>query len=167
MAAKASTSVMSDPKPHLQDQVLQHSLQDREQFWSHQAEHVYWHKKPSQALRLTGKAPDSGVTHDTWAWFPNGEISTCYNCIDRHVLAGRGDQVAIYYDSPVTGTKERYTYSQLLEEVEVLAGALREEGVRKGDVVMLYSQSFLLLSCPILSYPHTSYTAHHVLRASS
>lgn len=80
------------------------------------------------------------MTHDSWEWFPGGEISTCYNCIDRHVEAGRGDNVAIYYDSPVTQTKETYTYRKLLEEVEVLAGVLRAEGVKKGDVVMLYSE---------------------------
>lgn len=83
----------------------------------------------------------SGVAHPTWEWFPGGEISTCYNCVDRHVAAGNGDRVAIYYDSSVTNTKEAYTYDQLLVEVETLAGVLREEGVKKGDVVMLYSKS--------------------------
>lgn len=126
---------------HIQDDVLRHSLDNPEDFWSHQAEHLHWHTQPSTILRKSRKAlEDSGVFHDTWEWFPDGEISTCYNCVDRHVLAGNGKEVAIYYDSPVTKTKERYTYDQLLEEVEVLAGALREEGVRKGDVVMLYSK---------------------------
>lgn len=62
---------------------------------------------------------------------------------------GNGDNVAIIWDSPVTGTKEKYTYRQLLEEVEVLAGVLREEGVRKGDVVIIYSMPFhFFCSCP-------------------
>lgn len=55
--------------------------------------------------------------------------------------AGNGDNVAIIWDSPVTGTKEKYTYKKVLDEVEVLAGVLREEGVRKGDVVLIYSKS--------------------------
>ena len=53
---------------------------------------------------------------------------------------GNGENVAIVWDSPVTGSKERYTYRQLLDEVEVLAGVLREEGVKKGDVVIIYSR---------------------------
>ena len=71
-------------------------------------------------------------------WFPGGEISTCYNCVDRHVHAGNGDQTAIIWDSPVTKTKRKYTYNQLLSEVETFAGVLREQGVKKGDVVLIY-----------------------------
>ncbi|KAH7149363.1 hypothetical protein B0J13DRAFT_440893 [Dactylonectria estremocensis] len=123
---------------HVQDEVLRHSLEDPDDFWRHQAEHLYWHKKFSSTIELTQKTLSNGITHDSWEWFPDGEISTCYNCVDRHVLDGHGDSVAIYFDSPVTNTKEKYTYRQLLEEVEILAGALREEGVKKGDVVMLY-----------------------------
>ena len=81
----------------------------------------------------------NGTSHPSFTWFPDGEISTSYNCVDRHVKNGNGDSVAIIWDSPVTGSKENYTYSQLLQEVETLAGVLREEGVRKGDVVLVYS----------------------------
>lgn len=126
---------------HVQDDVLRHSLDNPEEFWSHQADHLSWHKKPTQTLRKTKVTlKESGVTHDSWEWFTGGEISTCYNCIDRHVEAGGGDNIAIYYDSPVTKTKERYTYRKMLQEVEVLAGVLRAEGVQKGDVVLLYSK---------------------------
>ena len=124
---------------HLQDQVLQRSLENPEAFWARQAARLHWHKKPDATLRRTEKTLESNISHPTWERFSGGEISTCYNCIDRHVLAGNGDKVAIYFDSPVTNTKETYTYKRLLEEVEVLAGALRQEGVKKGDVVMLYS----------------------------
>lgn len=72
-------------------------------------------------------------------WFPDGEISTVYNCIDRHVKNGHGGLTAIIWDSPVTGSKESYTYDELLCEVEILAGVLREEGVRKSDTVLIYS----------------------------
>lgn len=129
---------MSPREDHAQDDVLRRSLSDPESFWAHQAEYLYWHKKPSQTLKTKTKTLKSGVTHDSWEWFPDGELSTCFNCVDRHVNAGRGDDVAVIFDSPVTNTKEKYTYSQLLDEVEVLAGALGEEGVRKGDVVMIY-----------------------------
>lgn len=127
--------------PHLQDEVYRSSISDPETFWSQQAEHVHWHRKPSKALqRSTNKLP-GGIEHPHWTWFPDGEISTRYNCVDRHVLAGHGDNVAIIWDSPVSGSKEKYTYSQLLLEVETLAGVLREEGVRRGDVVLIYSNA--------------------------
>jgi propionyl-CoA synthetase len=124
-----------------QDKFQEESLNNPEGFWSRQAERLYWHKKPSAALKKTRKTLESGVTHDHWEWFPDGEISTCYNCVDRHVLAGNGKSPAIYYDSPVTKTKQTITYKQLLDEVEVFAAVLHQEGVKKGDVVLVYSQS--------------------------
>lgn len=159
------TTAVSRPSSPLcccpdEDQVHSDSLRDPETFWARQAERLHWHKFPEAALRVvdgahlddrdtSGTVKDVEETHVvdhrpdaciTWTWFPGGEISTCYNCVDRHVLAGNGSQVAIYYDSPVTGTKATFTYVQLLEEVEALAGALREEGVRRGDVVLVYSK---------------------------
>lgn len=127
---------------HPQDDVQHLSLTDPESFWGHQAEHLHWHKKPSAVLARTTKNLKTGDSHNHWVWFPDGEISTCYNCVDRHVLAGRGDAPAILYDSPVTNTKQRITYRQLLDEVEVFAAALRQEGVKKGDVVLVYSKAF-------------------------
>lgn len=124
---------------HLQDEMLLESLKNPEDFWARQAEHLYWHKKPEATLRMSQRKLQTGEVHPTWEWFSGGEISTCYNCLDRHVAAGNGDRVAIYYDSPATDTKETYSYNNLLSEVEALAGALRQQNVRKGDVVMLYS----------------------------
>ncbi|KAF2876757.1 AMP-binding enzyme [Massariosphaeria phaeospora] len=126
------------PVKHLQDRVYEASITDPESFWTKQAEQIHWHKKPTNALSKSKKVLKNGVTHDHWSWFPGGEISTTYNCINRHVEQGNGDKVAIYWDSPVTGSKEKYTYNQLLQEVEALAGVLREEGVQKGDVVLIY-----------------------------
>ncbi|KAK7750898.1 hypothetical protein SLS62_007161 [Diatrype stigma] len=137
------------PLQHLQDEVHRRSLSDPASFWAEQAAQLHWHKKPSSILtRSTRTLPSAGsgeagaaIEHPDWEWFRGGEISTCYNCVDRHVRAGHGDQPAIYYDSPVTGdggVKQTITYAQLLDEVEVAAGALREEGVRRGDVVLIY-----------------------------
>jgi non-ribosomal peptide synthetase component F len=131
---------------HLQDEILHDSLANPKSFWAHQADHLHWHKKPNTILHQGRKTLKNGISHPDWSWFPDGEISTCYNCVDRHVLAGRGDNVAIYWDSPVSNTKQQFTYRQLLEEVEALAGALRQEGVKKGDVVMVYSKSIRLRS---------------------
>ncbi|KAJ9257873.1 hypothetical protein DTO212C5_8810 [Paecilomyces variotii] len=124
--------------PHPQDAVLEHSLRDPETFWAHHAEQLHWHKRPTRTLARRTKTLPSGTSHQHWSWFPDGEISTTYNCVDRHVKNGNGDNVAIIWESPATKSKQTITYSQLLEEVEVLAGVLREEGVRKGDVVLIY-----------------------------
>ena len=71
-------------------------------------------------------------------WFPGGVCNTCFNAVDRHVDAGRGDQAAIIYDSPLAGTKRDLTYHRLLTETQVLAAMLRDLGVEKGDRVILY-----------------------------
>ena len=122
-----------------QDHVHEHSLHDPESFWARHAEELHWHIKPSRSLKRYNRRMRSGSEHPSFTWFPDGEISTVYNCIDRHVRNGRGGLTAIIWDSPVTGSKESYTYNQLLCEVEILAGVLREEGVRKGDTVLIYS----------------------------
>ncbi|KAJ9611964.1 hypothetical protein H2200_003559 [Cladophialophora chaetospira] len=126
--------------PHntVQDAVQKASLSDPEKFWDKHAKDLYWHKPYSAVLRQQTKKLKDGTTHPHWSWFPDGEISTTYNCLDRHVKAGNGDKIAMIWDSPVSGSKEKYTYSQMLEEVEILAGVLREEGVKKGDVVLIY-----------------------------
>ncbi|KAI0972165.1 hypothetical protein F4678DRAFT_53035 [Xylaria arbuscula] len=124
---------------HPQDEVHSHSLQDPGSFWAAQASRLHWHKPPTSTLTKTTKTlAESGAEHPHWSWFDGGEISTCFNCVDRHVLAGNGDRPAVYWDSPVTGSKQTITYAQLLDEVETMAGALRDEGVQKGDVVLVY-----------------------------
>ncbi|EXJ80254.1 propionyl-CoA synthetase [Capronia coronata CBS 617.96] len=126
------------PNNTVQDAAQCASLTDPEQFWDKHAKQLHWHKPYSSVLQRKTKRLKDGTTHPHWSWFPDGEISTTYNCVDRHVHAGNGDKVAMIWDSPVSGSKEKYTYNQMLEEVEVLAGVLREEGVRKGDVVLIY-----------------------------
>jgi propionyl-CoA synthetase len=121
-----------------QDIVHAHSLNKPEAFWMKHAQELYWHKEPQKALELNMKYLRDGTSHRTWTWFPGGEISTCYNCVDRHVQAGNGGAMAIIWESPVTGQRQKYSYNQLLEEVQALAGILREEGVRKGNVVLIY-----------------------------
>ena len=131
---------------HPQDVAHALSLRDPELFWSHQAARLSWHNPPRRALtqstktiRIPTSSSSKEISQPTWTWFPGGQINTCYNCVDRHVLAGRGDAEAIIWDSPVTGKVERWTYNRVLEEVEVLAGVLREEGLGKGDTVVVYS----------------------------
>lgn len=131
---------MASPS-HPQDVAHAHSLRDPESFWGHEASLLHWHKAPDAVLKRTTKTIASNKQkHPHWQWFPGGQISTCYNMLDRHVLAGRGDEPAILYDSPVTKVKERLSYAELLKEVQTFAGVLRQEGVKKGDVVLVYSE---------------------------
>ena len=106
------------------------SLTDREGFWLEAAEAVDWTRRPTLAL------DDSRPPF--YRWFPDGELNTCFNALDRHVAAGRGDQAALLYDSPVTGTTARLSYADLLDQVSRFAGVLRGLGVRRGDRVVIY-----------------------------
>ena len=129
---------MGKPNNTVQDSVQHKSLSDRDAFWDHHAKQLTWSKPYTEVLSEQTKTLPDGTKHPHWSWFPGGEISTTYNCIHRHVEAGNGDKAALIWDSPVSNSKETYTYDQLKEEVEILAGVLREEGVKKGDVVLIY-----------------------------
>lgn len=110
--------------------VYSSSISDPEKFWLEAADAIEWYKKPSKAL-FDENAP-------IYEWFSDGMVNTCFNAVDRHVDAGRGDQVAIIYDSPITGAKSETTYGELKEQVSSLAGALQSKGVGKGDRVVIY-----------------------------
>jgi len=100
-------------------------------FWAEAAADIDWIEKPKTIFD-----PKAGVYG---RWFPDAVCNTCYNAVDRHVEAGRGEQAAIIYDSPVTGTKDTITYAALQTKTETLAGILRHNfDVKKGDRVILY-----------------------------
>ncbi|MBV7378152.1 propionyl-CoA synthetase [Maritimibacter dapengensis] len=103
---------------------------DPEGFWMEAAKAIDWDKEPSKAL-FDDNAP-------LYEWFSDGMVNTCYNAVDRHVEAGRGDQTAIIYDSPITDTKSKITYAELQDKVARLAGGLAAKGVTKGDRVIIY-----------------------------
>jgi propionyl-CoA synthetase len=105
-------------------------LRDPEGFWARAAESIHWYKKWDQVLDAS-RAP-------FYRWFSGGLVNTCYNLLDAHVENGRAEQVALIYDSPVTGVVKSYTYRDLLNEVALFAGALRRQGVEKGDRVIIY-----------------------------
>lgn len=110
--------------------VHRRSLADPEGFWGEQAGLVSWFRRPTRVL-------DAG-SPPFYRWFPDGRLNTCYNALDRHVIVGRGDQAALIYDSPVTGTSRTITYATLLQDVAAFAGALRDLGVEQGDRVVIY-----------------------------
>jgi len=110
--------------------VFTRSISDPSGFWGEQAALVDWISKPTEVL--DDRRPPF------YRWFPDATLNTCYNALDRHVVAGRADQAALIYDSPVTGTSRTLTYATLLEQVAAFGGALRALGVEKGDRVVVY-----------------------------
>ena len=107
-----------------------HSLHDPESFWAEAAEAIHWHQKWT-AIVDRRQAP-------FYRWYPGGLLNTCYNAVDRHASGGRGDQLALIYDSPVTGAIQTFTYRELRDWVARVAGVLRRLGVGKGDRVLIF-----------------------------
>ena len=114
---------------HYQD-LYRRSITDPEGFWAERANDIPWYVKP----QTTVSNDANGVAR----WYADGQVNTCYCAVDYHVEQGRGDQTALIYDSPVTDTVASYSYSQLKEWTARVAGGLRELGVAKGDVVIIY-----------------------------
>lgn len=113
------------------DDVIAEIAADPGAYWLTQArELIDWVREPTIAVD-DSQAP-------IYRWFPDGELNVCFNALDRHVAAGRGEQAAIIYDSPVTDTVRTITYAELLDEVSRFARALSERGVGKGDRVVIY-----------------------------
>ncbi len=110
--------------------VYQRSIDDPNGFWGEAAQLVNWDRKPKTVL------DDSNAP--LYRWFSDGTLNTCYNVLDRHVINGRADQLALIHESPITGTSASFTYAQLLEKVAQFAGVLRDCGVTKGDRVIIY-----------------------------
>jgi len=110
--------------------VHRRSLASPDAFWGEAAEALHWDRRWDRVLDM--RDGDAG------RWFTGGTLNTCYNALDRHVVAGRGEQAALIHDSPVTGTGRTYTYVQLRDRVAKLAGALRARGVERGDRVIVY-----------------------------
>lgn len=137
-------------KQHDQSYVdaFRHAAENPEGFWANAAQAIEWFSEP----RLTYDE-DKG-------WFSDGILNTCHNCLDRHVLAGRGDAVALTYDSPAAGAFRSFTYSQLLDDTGRVAAMLASLGVSKGDRVVIFmpmvpETAFAMLACARLGAIHS------------
>lgn len=123
-----------------------------EEFWAEAAKQIEWSKPFTKTFD-----PEQGTYG---RWFVGGECNTCHNAIDRQIAEGRGDQLAIIYDSPITGTQKKFTYQQVLEEVSAVAAILLDNGVKKGDRVIIYmpmvpEAAFAMLACARLGAIHS------------
>lgn len=134
------------------EKTFQKSIEDPEGFWAEAARDIEWDKKWDTVLDRSNPP--------FYRWFSGGEMNTCYNAVDRHVQSGRGDQTAIIYDSPVTDTVRKITYRELREQVATFAGALRAQGISKGDTVIIYmpmipEAAVAMLACARLGAVHS------------
>src|SRR6476646_3674995 len=134
------------------DDLFRASVEDPAAFWLNAAKAIDWHVQPKIALDSSNPP--------FYRWFPDGELNVCFNALDRHVDAGRGEQAALIYDSPVTGSKRTYTYRQLRDEVATFAGVLAGLGVGKGDLVVIYmpmipQAAVAMLACARLGAVHS------------
>ena len=123
-----------------------------EAFWAEAAAKIDWYEKPKKIFDK-----DAGIYGH---WFTGATCNTCYNALDRHVLAGHNDQLALIYDSPVTKTVKTFTYGRMLSEVQLLGAMLRDFGVTKGDRVIIYMPMvpeavFAMLACARIGAIHS------------
>ena len=111
-------------------EIHRRSIENPSEFWAEAAEGIDWDSRWDKVL------DDSNPP--IYRWFPGGRLNTCHNALDRHVANGRGEQAAIIYDSPVTGSQRTISYGELRDEVALFAGALVNNGVKQGDRVIIY-----------------------------
>ena len=134
------------------DEVYQRSLSDPERFWGEAARAIHW-DKPWDKVLDDSRPP-------FYRWFAGGMMNTCYNAVDRHVEAGRGDQIAIIHDSPVTQSQRKISYAELQDLVSRFAGVLTSLGVTKGDRVIVYmpmvpEAAIAMLACARIGAIHS------------
>jgi propionyl-CoA synthetase len=132
--------------------VYAHWQRDPQGFWGEAAKDIDWFEPAKKVFDA-----DAGIYG---RWFTGASCNTCYNALDRHVAAGRNDQLALIYDSPVTNTKKTFTYGRLLSEVQLLGAMLRDFGVEKGDRVIIYMPMvpeavFAMLACARIGAIHS------------
>ncbi len=128
------------------------SLSNPVSYWKKQAKAIDWFKFPETIL--------SKDDDDLYRWYKGGQLNTCYLALDYHIENGRADQTALIYDSPVTNTKQKFTYQELLTETALFAGVLKNLGIEKGDRVIIYMPMipqvvFAMLACARLGAVHS------------
>jgi len=123
-----------------------------EKFWAEAAAAVSWYKQPQKII--------DDASPPFYKWFPDATLNVCYNALDRHLEAGRGDRPALIFDSAMTDQQRTYTYSQLRDEVALFAGVLKSRDVNKGDRVLIYMPMvaeavIAMLACARLGAVHS------------
>ena len=128
------------------------SIENPESFWKKQADGIDWFTKPNIIL--------SKDANDYPLWFKDGELNACYLALDKHINEGHGDKIAFIYDSPVTQTIRKFTFTEVKTEVAKLAGGLESLGLTKGDTAVIYmpmipQAAFAMLACARIGVTHS------------
>ncbi len=112
------------------NEIYQKSINNPEKFWQEASEDIFWFKKPTKILNKSNPP--------FYKWYEDGVTNTCYNALDIHIDQGKGNKTALIYDSPITGNKSKFTYEELRSKVSKFAGALKDQGINKGDRIIIY-----------------------------
>ena len=133
-------------------EIYEDSIEHPEKFWAEQAHAIEWYNKPETIL----SKDENGYP----LWYKDGELNICYLALDKHIQDGYGDQTAFIYDSPVTQTIKKYTYSEVKTEVAKLAGGMQSLGLKKGDTAIIYmpmipQTAFAMLACARIGVIHS------------
>ena len=129
------------------------SVNDPDAFWAEQAEKITWYEK-------WNKVSDVDFHNANIKWFEGGKLNVSYNCIDRHVEAGHGDQIALIWEGNDPEEDKRFTYNELLDEVSKFANVMKSKGIKKGDRVCIYMQmipelAIAMLACTRIGAVHS------------
>ena len=111
-------------------EIYDKSIKKPDEFWREVADDIFWFKKPTKIL--------NSANPPFYKWYEDGITNTCYNALDLHIQNGLGDKTALIYDSPITGNKSKFTFKELKNKVSKFAGALKNQGIDKGDRVVIY-----------------------------
>ncbi len=141
------------PNMDMYKKMYDYSVKDPEGFWAEQAERLDWYKK-------WDKVADNDLTKAQIKWFEGGKLNVSYNCLDRHIKAGHGDQTALIWEGNDPNTDTALSYSELLSEVSKFANILKSKGVEKGDRVCIYMQmipelAIAMLACTRIGAVHS------------
>ncbi len=145
-------------KSHIPDmntykEMYHRSVSDPEGFWAEQAERLDWYRK-------WNKVAENDLTRAHIKWFEGGKLNVSFNCLDRHIIAGHGDQTALIWEGNDPKIDTAFTYTELLSEVSKFANILKEKGVKKGDRVCIYMQmvpelAIAMLACTRIGAVHS------------
>ena len=145
-------------KAHIQtsdyyDKLYQHSLESPDHFWSEKAERIDWYKK-------WDKISDINYSSAHIRWFENGKLNASYNCLDRHIENGFGDNIALIWEGNNPNEDKKFTFSELLEQVSKFSNVLKSNNIKKGDRVCIYMQmipelSIAMLACARIGAVHS------------
>ena len=133
-------------------ELYQESIEDMEGFWDKQAKSLDWFKTYDKVWEKTDLFPGK--------WFVGGKLNVAYNCLDRHVIAGNGDKIALIWEADEPGQDKTYTYSELLKEVSMVANGMKKLGLKKGDRVtiwlpMIPELAIIMLACARIGVIHS------------